>query len=192
MGRRGRRPLPAPCRWRAPGAGRTATADHDRVKRVPRPRVVEALARADRPERWNAAAPANAHRLGADLARAIERSELVLRYQPIVDLRSGECRRVEALLRWRRRGASVAPAELIAVAQETGQIGALSRWVIGEAARQMVTWRERELVLGIAVNVAGPELADTAVVDEAVETLGALRVVPESFTFDISPAALLT
>src|SRR3989441_10395106 len=156
MGRRGRRPLPAPCRWRAPGAGRTATADHDRVKRVPRPRVVEALARADRPERWNAAAPANAHRLGADLARAIERSELVLRYQPIVDLRSGECRRVEALLRWRRRGASVAPAELIAVAQDTGQIGAFSRWGIAEAVRPWGGWGGQGVGLGIAGNLAGP------------------------------------
>jgi len=94
------------------------------VKRAPRPRVVETLARADRPERWTASAPVKTRRLGADLARALTRNELLLRYQPIVDLRSGECRRVEALLRWRRRGASVAPAELIAVAQDTGQIGA--------------------------------------------------------------------
>ena len=162
------------------------------MKRAPRPRVVETLARADRPERWTAAAPARARRLGAELARALTRNELVLRYQPIVDLRSGECRRVEALLRWRRRGASVAPAELIAVAQDTGQIGALSRWVIAEAVRQWIAWRERGLVLGIAVNVAGPELADPGVVGDTVKTLGALHIQPGVFTFDISPAALLT
>src|SRR2546427_11574744 len=106
MGRGARRHLPAPPRHRAPGASGAATADCDRVKGAPRPRVVEALARADRPERWTAAAPGKAHRLGAELARALQRNKLLLRYQPIVDLRNGECRRVEALLRWRRRAAS--------------------------------------------------------------------------------------
>ena len=107
-----------------------------------RRRVVEGLARADRPERWSRPDAANAGARGRELARAIERNELLLRYQPIVDLRSGECRRVEALLRWRTPHGSVPPAQVVDIAVATGQTAALSLWVIGAAARQWAAWRE--------------------------------------------------
>ena len=100
------------------------------MKRSSRPRVIEKLARADLPERWAdlriAKEPLAAH----DLQHALQENELVLQYQPIVDLRSGECRRVEALLRWRSRRGLVHPTELIRVAEETGQLDTLGRWVV--------------------------------------------------------------
>ncbi|MEO8632097.1 MAG: EAL domain-containing protein [Chloroflexota bacterium] len=162
------------------------------MKRAPRPRVIEAIARADRPERWSAKVASQAAARGAALAGALERGELALHYQPIVDLRSGQCRRLEALLRWRTSGGSVAPSEIVAAAEASGQMAALSRWVIGEAARQWVIWREQGLRLGIAVNVAGPELADEAVIDEVTGLLRDLRVDPKTITFDISATALLS
>ncbi len=155
-----------------------------------RPRIVESLARADTPERWSQ--PASVRERAADLGRALSQDRLVLRYQPIVDLRSGECHRVEALLRWPVRGGSVPPSEIIAIAESGGLIARLSRWVVGEAVRQLVAWREKGLILGVAVNVAGPELADADAIGEVIAILRAAAVDPGTFTFDVSARALLS
>ena len=78
------------------------------------------------------------------LRGAVERDELMLHYQPIVALQSGEIVGAEALLRWQdgERGV-VMPGEFIPLAERTGLIAGLSDWVIEEACRQGARWRER-------------------------------------------------
>jgi EAL domain-containing protein (putative c-di-GMP-specific phosphodiesterase class I) len=77
-----------------------------------------------------------------DLRLALERDEFVLHYQPIFDLASGLPLGAEALVRWEhpRRG-TVTPADFVPVAEETGLIVPLGRWVLREACRRAVTWR---------------------------------------------------
>ena len=76
------------------------------------------------------------------LHKAIERNELVLHYQPKIDVRSARMVGVEALMRWQRGGRLVAPADFIPLAEETGLIVPLSEWAMGEAARQAKAWQQ--------------------------------------------------
>ena len=99
-------------------------------------------------------------RLGLDteLRGAVERAEFELHYQPMFELDSGRIVAVEALLRWRHpsRGL-VAPAEFIPVAEETGLIVEIGRWVLTEVCSQAAAW-STELPLAVSLNVSVREL----------------------------------
>jgi predicted signal transduction protein with EAL and GGDEF domain len=75
------------------------------------------------------------------LHKAIERDELVLHYQPKIDVRAGTMVGVEALMRWRRGDRLVPPGDFIPLAEETGLIVPLSEWAMNEAARQARLWQ---------------------------------------------------
>ncbi len=80
--------------------------------------------------------------LESALHKAIERDELVLHYQPKIDVRGARMVGAEALMRWRRNGVLVPPGEFIPLAEETGLIVPLSEWAIREAARQARLWQD--------------------------------------------------
>jgi diguanylate cyclase (GGDEF)-like protein len=90
-----------------------------------------------------------------ELRRAIEEGELVLEYQPIADIRSGEVRRVEALARWNHpEHGLLQPDEFIPLAEPTGLMGQLTRHVLELAISQCRVWRDQGLELTVAVNVS--------------------------------------
>jgi predicted signal transduction protein with EAL and GGDEF domain/CheY-like chemotaxis protein len=92
--------------------------------------------------------------LESALHKAIERDELVLYYQPKVDVRTARMVGAEALMRWRRGDILVPPSDFIPLAEETGLIVPLSEWALREAARQVRTWqREFGFDQSIAVNL---------------------------------------
>jgi diguanylate cyclase (GGDEF)-like protein/PAS domain S-box-containing protein len=111
----------------------------------------------------------------ADLQRAVERDELVLHYQPMVDLQSNETVGLEALARWQHptRGL-IAPDDFIPLAEESGLIVEIGRWVLREACQQVAAWDaaypERRLTL--SVNVSPRQLQDD---DFASDVAAALR-----------------
>ena len=119
-----------------------------------------------------------------ELLAALRRGELELRYQPIVDLRSGECRRVEALLRWRHpRFGLLEPGDFLPFASELiEQIGV---WVVRAATAQWTEWRGLGPALGVGVNVSAPELAQVDAFLEAIAPLGSGAI-----TFELSPETL--
>ena len=100
--------------------------------------------------------------LADDLRLALERDELVLHYQPTVDLADGTIVGFEALVRWNHpeRG-MVAPLDFIGVAESTGLIMPLGRWVLAEACRQAVAW-DRPLKMAVNVSVRQFEAGDLA------------------------------
>jgi diguanylate cyclase (GGDEF)-like protein len=93
--------------------------------------------------------------LVADLRRGIERDELLLHYQPKIDLADGRLRGVEALVRWQHpeRGL-MPPAEFVGLSEHTGLVRPLTHWVVREALAQARRWREQGLAVPVAVNLS--------------------------------------
>jgi len=100
----------------------------------------------------------------SNLRRALERGELQLHYQPQIDVRSARVVGVEALARWHcPQLGEVSPAEFIPVAEESGIIVALGRWVLQSACRQAAAWRQQGLldtVEHVAVNLSARQTKD--------------------------------
>ena len=116
--------------------------------------------------------------LDGDMRRAVERGELFLEYQPIIDLASGTVTGAEALVRWAHpvRGV-VSPSDFIPVAEANGLIAAIGEWVVDEACRQLRQWQDRRSgpPLTMSVNLSGRQLdsGETAdVVSDALERWG--------------------
>jgi diguanylate cyclase (GGDEF)-like protein/PAS domain S-box-containing protein len=126
--------------------------------------------------------------LKADLDRALADGQLVLHYQPVVDLADGRIVGVEALVRWNhpRRGL-LAPESFIHLAEETGQIVALGRWVLGEACRQSADWaRTLGRSIPVAVNLSARELQDGRLIDHVRECLASTGTDPASLTVEVT------
>ena len=142
--------------------------------------------------------------LATRLRKAIERRDLVLHYQPIVDLGSfaeddhdgGSLRAhvaaVEALVRWRDGDGLVPPLTFIPLAEDLGLISAIGDWVTGEVCRQALDWREQGMPLDIAMNLSLHELWQPdlpARISRHVESAG---LAPSSVTVEITESAAMT
>ena len=113
-------------------------------------------------------AAAKTLRLITDLQHAVENGELCLHYQPKLDSTNGQLLGMEALVRWihPERG-MVFPTEFISVAEETGIIVAIGRWVLREACRQNAAWQQAGLrPLRVAVNLSARQFRSASLIDE--------------------------
>ena len=115
------------------------------------------------------------HGLKEELLRAVERDEVVVEYQPIVELRTGTIQAAEALVRWNHpaRG-RLMPSEFVPLAEETGMIIALGQFVLEEACRQGRAWNEsqpQDDPLAIHVNLSAVELKDPALTENVMSAL---------------------
>jgi diguanylate cyclase (GGDEF)-like protein len=114
--------------------------------------------------------------LESALHQALDRHELVLHYQPIVDPRTRRLASVEALMRWQRDDRLLSPGEFIPIAEETGLVYRMGEWAVGEALQQVRRWRNVGLpVSTVSVNIHArhleqPELARA--VSQALDTTG--------------------
>jgi diguanylate cyclase (GGDEF)-like protein len=131
--------------------------------------------------------------LNADLRRAIERGELTVYYQPIVELAGGRIVGVEALARWHhpRRG-PINPAAFIALAEETGLIVPIGRFVLEQACAQAARWQRRfpEAPLTLNVNMSIHQLQSPGIVEEVAQVLAETGVEPSRLTLEITETAL--
>lgn len=109
----------------------------------------------------------------SELRRAIEEHELMLYYQPQIDLRSGEVRCVEALLRWRHpQHGMLLPSSFLPMAEESGLIRAISAWVIHSACEQLSKWSKRGMDgFNMAVNLSACQLMDRALLAELEDAM---------------------
>jgi diguanylate cyclase (GGDEF)-like protein/PAS domain S-box-containing protein len=131
----------------------------------------------------------------SELRLAIDARELRLHYQPIVSLADGGMVGVEALVRWQhpRRGL-LGPAEFLPLAEQTGLIVPLGRWVLEEAFRQFAAWDPLAgagPLLRISVNVSGHQLARPETFDEIAELLERTGMPPCRLALEITETVLL-
>ncbi|HEY8625340.1 MAG TPA: EAL domain-containing protein [Solirubrobacteraceae bacterium] len=139
------------------------------------------------------------HGLKEELRLAIERRELTLYFQPIVDLESGELVAEEALVRWEhpRRGL-VGPSEFVPLAEETGLILSLGQYVLEAASRQASVWQVQRALPGatgpevaVHVNLSAVELRDPQLIDRVRSTLRRTGVDPRRLVFEVTETLLL-
>jgi diguanylate cyclase (GGDEF)-like protein len=96
-----------------------------------------------------------------ELRRAVAEDELVLHYQPKIDLRTGRITGVEALVRWEHpRLGLLAPDRFVPLAEQTGRIRSLTNWVLPRALAQAAAWRDLGIDVTMAVNVSARDIAD--------------------------------
>jgi diguanylate cyclase (GGDEF)-like protein/PAS domain S-box-containing protein len=130
-----------------------------------------------------------------DLRRAIDRGELRVQYQPIVALGSARIVGFEALVRWQHRlRGLVPPMEFIPMAEETGVIGALGRWVLHEACRQMRAMQQlhpRTPGLSISVNLSGRQILQPDLVEQISEVLDATGLDPRLLRLELTESVLV-
>ena len=131
-----------------------------------------------------------------DLRQAIENTEFVLYYQPIVSLHDGRVAGFEALVRWQhpRRGL-ISPIDFIGHAEETGMIIPIGRWVLQEACRQLRAWRDEfglDEGLSVSVNVSRYQLADTSLVSEVNQILTSVDVPGSSLNLEVTESAIMS
>lgn len=131
-----------------------------------------------------------------ELARALQRGEFALVFQPVVDLELGRLAHLEALLRWRHhRLGEISPAEFVPVAEQTGLITAIGDWVVRQAACLMRSWLDRHPGLPddlrLSVNLSPRQLERPTLVQEVVAALADAGLPPQRLTLEITESCLV-
>ena len=134
--------------------------------------------------------------LESELREALRLRELTLHFQPVIEIPSGRISGAEALVRWNhpKRG-MVSPAEFIPVAEQSGLIVDLGRWVLGEACRQAKRFQDAyptEPPFAVAVNVAARQLTSPWLVEEVRKALVESHLPASSLVLEITEGALMS
>ncbi|HEX4865550.1 MAG TPA: EAL domain-containing protein [Acidimicrobiales bacterium] len=128
------------------------------------------------------------------LRRAVENHELVLHYQPMVDMGTGEIRGVEALIRWAHptRGL-LAPVEFLGVAEQTGAIHAIGEWVLDSACLQVQAWNRKfpESTLRVSVNLSPTQILQSSIVTSVSGALERSGLDPSFLILELTEAVMV-
>jgi diguanylate cyclase (GGDEF)-like protein/PAS domain S-box-containing protein len=129
----------------------------------------------------------------AELRQALARNQLSLVYQPKMDLQSGAITGMEALLRWMHPAlGAVSPARFIGVAEETGLIVAIGRWVLRTACAQAMAWQKAGLPpLRVAVNLSARQFRDHALIDEVRAALDDSGLAPQYLELELTESLMM-
>ncbi len=129
-----------------------------------------------------------------ELRHAIENGLLAVHYQPIVDIRDGQIRALEALARWPEGWGHVPPIEFIRIAEETGMISALGSHVLDQALADLATWRRDGLIendVYVSVNVSSRQIEDPRFPDAIREAIRAHDLPTHVLRLEITESTLL-
>jgi len=127
-----------------------------------------------------------------ELRQAIAQNELVLYYQPQVDIASGKVMGVEALVRWPRTADDmVSPVEFIPLAEQSGLIRPLTLWALEQAVVQCGRWRAAGLKLKVSVNLSARNLLDPTLPDMLAKMLAARQVTADCLMLEVTESAVM-
>jgi diguanylate cyclase (GGDEF)-like protein len=132
--------------------------------------------------------------LESDLSHALERGELLLQYQPKVEIATGLITGIEALLRWKHplRGL-VPPLEFISLAEETGLIVPIGEWVLASACARTKAWQDQGLTkLSVAVNLSARQFADSMLLPKLTQIIRASGLDPSSLELEITESMVMS
>ena len=133
--------------------------------------------------------------LATELRHAIDANQLVLHYQPVVELVSGRPVGFEALVRWEHPTHGLLPPDaFIPIAEESGLIVSLGRWVLTEACRAAARWHGYNRALGplrVSVNLSGRQIQDPDIVGVVADALADAHLDPDQLTLEITETALM-
>jgi diguanylate cyclase (GGDEF)-like protein/PAS domain S-box-containing protein len=131
----------------------------------------------------------------SDLRRALERNEFLLYYQPLVSLRNGCIEGWEALVRWQHpEKGLVPPMDFISLAEETGLIVPLGKWVLEEAVRQASVWSKRfpsDPPRLISVNISGRQFQQRDLIPTVLSVLDASQLEPRCLKLEITESVMM-
>ena len=126
------------------------------------------------------------------LRRALERGELALYYQPLIDLADCRIQGVEALLRWKHPELGlVGPTEFVGIAEDNGMIVPIGEWVLAQACAQARAWKDLGVPVGMAVNVSSRQCSDAALVGAVRRELTRHGLEPSSLTIELTESTLV-
>ena len=132
--------------------------------------------------------------LRSELARALERDQLHVRYQPIVTLDTGRVVAFEALLRWEHpRHGSVPPEVFVPLAEDSGVIVPIGRWVLRRACEQLAAWRRlaAEPRIAVSVNLSSGQMRHEALVEQTLGTIRAAGLQPGDVWLEVTEQSYL-
>jgi diguanylate cyclase (GGDEF)-like protein/PAS domain S-box-containing protein len=134
------------------------------------------------------------YELSASMPAALERGEFFVEYQPLVRLSDGIIIGVEALVRWRHpRFGVLGPDNFIGMAEETGLIVPLGRWVLREACQQAAEWHRTipDRAPLVSVNLAVRQMRDRAIVADVASILEATGLAPDGLQLELTESAVM-
>lgn len=118
---------------------------------------------------------------------------LYLAYQPRIDLRSGDCVAVEALLRWTDQElGSISPGEFIPIAEKTTLARNLTEWVVTSAVAQAATWRANGIEIAVSLNVSASNLTETDFAHRVIACLARAGLPPSAIEIELTESAVIT
>ncbi|TQS42946.1 putative bifunctional diguanylate cyclase/phosphodiesterase [Cryptosporangium phraense] len=132
--------------------------------------------------------------LAAELEHACASGELSVLYQPIVDLTTGDAVAVETLLRWHSPAlGAVPPTEFIPVAERSGAIHEIGRWILGQACRQVRRWADASggQIVYVTVNVSPRQLEDPTFIDDVMAIVEGSGLPPDKLVLEITETAIV-
>jgi diguanylate cyclase (GGDEF)-like protein/PAS domain S-box-containing protein len=134
-------------------------------------------------------------RMEGDLRKAMEGQQFFLQYQPIVDMRTGQIRAVEALVRWQHPDRGIVPPnDFIPLAEATGVIRPLGLWVLREACAQTVRWRTSipgAEDLRVSVNLSGQQLLQPDLVEQVARVLVETGLPADRLVLEMTESVLI-
>ncbi|WP_254693660.1 bifunctional diguanylate cyclase/phosphodiesterase [Shewanella sp. MEBiC00475] len=127
------------------------------------------------------------------LPKGLKQNQLFMVFQPKLDIKSGRCKQVEALIRWQHEGLGlISPSEFIPLAEQTGMIEMLSAWVLDKVIAQQAKWRNLGIYINVALNLSSTDLDNPNLAVDVATKLSQYLVPAESITIEITESALMT